>query len=64
MRAQPWWLRSTTGPLAPLIEQQQAWILEVARRADPDPWRDRVRDPATWDNSEALRDLAAQGTGG
>ena len=39
--------------------EQQAWILEVARRADPDPWRDRVRDPKTWENSDVLRDLAA-----
>ena len=37
---------------------QQVWVLAVVRQADPDPWRDRVRDPATWDNSEALRDLA------
>jgi eukaryotic-like serine/threonine-protein kinase len=41
-------------------QAQQAWILAVVQRADPDPWRDRVRDPATWDNSEALRDLAAR----
>jgi serine/threonine-protein kinase len=40
---------------------QQAWVLAVVKRADPDPsWRDRVRDPATWDNPEALRDLAAR----
>jgi serine/threonine-protein kinase len=38
---------------------QQAWVLAVVRQADPDPWRDRVRDPATWDNAEALRDLAS-----
>ena len=25
---------------------RSAWLLEVARRADPDPWRDRFRDPA------------------
>ncbi len=37
---------------------QQAWALAVVRQADPDPWRDRVRDPATWDNPAALRDLA------
>jgi eukaryotic-like serine/threonine-protein kinase len=37
---------------------QQAWVLAVVRQADPDPWRDRVRDRATWDNPEALRDLA------
>lgn len=40
--------------------EQQAWVLAVVRRADPDPWRDRVRDPATWDNAEALRDLATR----
>jgi serine/threonine-protein kinase len=38
---------------------QQAWVLAVLRQADPDPWRDRVRDPATWDNPLALDDLAA-----
>ena len=37
---------------------QQAWVLAVARQADPDPWRDRVRDPATWDDPAALRELA------
>ena len=41
-------------------QDQEAWVLAVVRRADPDPWRDRVRDPATWDNPEALRDLAAR----
>ena len=39
---------------------QQAWILAVVRNADPDPWRNLVRDPATWDNSKALLDLAAR----
>ena len=43
---------------------QQVWILAVVRHADPDPWRDRVRDPATWDDSEALQILAAKATGG
>jgi serine/threonine-protein kinase len=37
---------------------QQAWALAVVRHADPDPWRDRVRDPATWDDPAALRELA------
>jgi tetratricopeptide (TPR) repeat protein len=37
---------------------QQAWILAAVRQADPDPWRDRVRDPATWDDPTALRELA------
>jgi serine/threonine-protein kinase len=36
------------------------WVLDVARQADPDPdgWRDRIRNPATWDNRTALDDLA------
>jgi serine/threonine-protein kinase len=38
-------------------QDQQAWVLAVVRHADPDPWRDRVRDRATWDDSAALRDL-------
>jgi tetratricopeptide (TPR) repeat protein len=38
---------------------QQTWVLSVIRQADPDPWRDRVRDPATWDDAEALSELAA-----
>jgi tetratricopeptide (TPR) repeat protein len=34
--------------------QRRAWVLEVARRADPDPWRDGIRDPALWDDAAAL----------
>jgi tetratricopeptide (TPR) repeat protein/tRNA A-37 threonylcarbamoyl transferase component Bud32 len=37
---------------------QRAWLLEVARRADPGPWRDAVRDPAVWDDRAALARLA------
>jgi serine/threonine-protein kinase len=37
---------------------RQDWLLEVARRADPDPWRDRVRDPAAWRDGKALAELA------
>jgi len=37
---------------------RQDWLLGVARRADPDPWRDRVRDPATWRHGKALAELA------
>ena len=38
---------------------QQAWVLAVVGRADdPDPWRDRARDPATWDDRDALAKLA------
>ncbi len=33
-------------------------LLEVARRADPHPWRDRLRDPANWVNSTVLTKLA------
>jgi serine/threonine-protein kinase len=33
------------------------WVLGVARRADPDPWRDRVRDPAVWRDGKALAEL-------
>lgn len=38
--------------------RRQAWILGVARSADPDAWRDRVRDPATWNDRTALAGLA------
>jgi serine/threonine-protein kinase len=39
---------------------RRGWLLDVVRRADPDPdgWRDRVRDPATWDDGAALAELA------
>ena len=36
------------------------WVLEVARKADPDPWRDRVRDPAVWRDADALTRLAGE----
>jgi serine/threonine-protein kinase len=36
-----------------------AWLLAVARRADPDPWRDRFRDPKVWQDRKALEQLAA-----
>jgi tetratricopeptide (TPR) repeat protein len=36
------------------------WALEVARRADPDPWRDRLRDPAAWKDKQALAKLARE----
>jgi serine/threonine-protein kinase len=37
------------------------WLLEVARQADPDPagWRDKARYPNTWNDREALAQLAA-----
>jgi serine/threonine protein kinase/tetratricopeptide (TPR) repeat protein len=40
-------------------QNDRAWALEVARLADPDTWRDRVRDPATWESPARLNKLAA-----
>jgi serine/threonine-protein kinase len=37
---------------------RQDWVLAVARRADPHPWRDRVRAPAAWRDGKALAKLA------
>jgi len=37
---------------------RQDWLLRVTRQADPDPWRDRVRDPAAWGKRTALAELA------
>jgi eukaryotic-like serine/threonine-protein kinase len=34
--------------------QRRSWLLEVARQADPDPWRDRARDPAVWNDRATL----------
>src|SRR5262249_27351502 len=39
-------------------DPQLARLLELARTADPDPWRDRFRDPAVWTNDAALTALA------
>jgi tetratricopeptide (TPR) repeat protein len=36
------------------------WLLQVARRADPDPWRDRARDLATYSDRAALERLACE----
>ncbi len=40
------------------VPARQDWLLGVARRADPDAWRDRVRDPAAWRDGKALAELA------
>jgi tetratricopeptide (TPR) repeat protein len=37
---------------------RQDWVLRVVRGADPDAWRDRVRDPAAWGDGAALTELA------
>src|SRR5207248_3451903 len=34
-------------------------VLAVSRQADPDGWRDQVRDPANWDDTPKLKGLAA-----
>ncbi|HEV7924957.1 MAG TPA: tetratricopeptide repeat protein, partial [Verrucomicrobiae bacterium] len=39
-------------------DPQLARLLELARIADPDPWRTRFRDPAVWRNRIALIRLA------
>ncbi len=39
-------------------KKERDWILRVARRMDPDPWRDRIRDPDGWTKTEAFPDLA------
>jgi tetratricopeptide (TPR) repeat protein/tRNA A-37 threonylcarbamoyl transferase component Bud32 len=44
-----------TGP-----GSRRAWLLAVARRADPDPWRDRFRDPRVWQDRGAVERLARQ----
>ncbi len=40
--------------------QRRAWLLEVARRADPDEWRDRYRDPAVWLDRARLEELTRE----
>ena len=41
-------------------DPQLARLLELARAADPDPWRDRFRDPAVWSDRAALTALAGE----
>jgi serine/threonine-protein kinase len=33
-------------------------LMETASRADPDPWRDRLRQPSTWKDKQVLTALA------
>ncbi len=40
------------------IAESRSWILDVARRADPNPWRDKVRDQQNWANFEHLQNLS------
>jgi serine/threonine-protein kinase len=39
-------------------ETLQGRLMAIARAADPDPWRDRVRNPVVWRDSAALAELA------
>jgi serine/threonine-protein kinase len=41
-------------------DPQLPLLLELARAADPDPWRDRFRDPTVWNDRAALTALAAE----
>jgi hypothetical protein len=39
---------------------RQAWLLEVARRAEPGEWSNRFRDPAVWKDQATLQQLARE----
>jgi serine/threonine-protein kinase len=41
-------------------KNHRSWLVEVARRADPDPkgWRDLVRNPVAWESGATLAELA------
>jgi tetratricopeptide (TPR) repeat protein len=39
---------------------RRRWLLALARRADPDPWRNRFRDVRVWQDRAALERLARQ----
>ena len=39
---------------------RRIWLLEIARCADPDRWRDRFRDPAVWRDPIRLEALAKE----
>jgi serine/threonine-protein kinase len=41
-------------------KSRRAWLLAVARRADPDRWRDRLRDPRVWRQPQVLERLVRQ----
>ena len=39
---------------------RRAWLLAVAREADPDPWRDRLRQPELWQDGPGLTKLVQE----
>ncbi len=47
-------------PRLQAVGREHVFLLRVARLADPDPWRDRVRDPLTWVNRTAVKRLTEQ----
>ena len=55
-----WWRPWTTGFYVTGDPELRPRLLEVARLADPDPWRDQVRDEKGWGNVQGLRDLAVR----
>jgi serine/threonine-protein kinase len=38
--------------------ERRAWALQTARLADPNPWRDRLRDPRAWEDGKTLARVA------
>jgi serine/threonine-protein kinase len=40
--------------------KRRAWLLRVARAADPGPWRDRFRNPDVWEDRQAAERLARE----
>jgi tetratricopeptide (TPR) repeat protein len=62
VRASPWAIHMVAAlddwAVCAADPARQDWLLGVARRADPDPWRDRVRNPAAWPDGKALAQLA------
>ena len=52
----PW----MTGPASRRIKSRRAWLLAVARGADPDPLRDRLREPELWQDGAELTKLVQE----
>jgi serine/threonine-protein kinase len=42
------------------VEKRGAWLMQVARRADPHPWRDQLRNPKLWKDPRRLETLVAE----
>ncbi|HEY7428116.1 MAG TPA: tetratricopeptide repeat protein, partial [Gemmataceae bacterium] len=46
--------------MATAVPARRAWLLQVARRAEPGEWSDRFRDPVVWSKPAALEQLAKE----